>query len=101
MNEKLILKEKDEIIIRYLQMRKIAISYWNYFSFVFGNVLILPMISRTRIKRPIIQVFVTIVISFEFYKLSLKYFVKVFNNKEYNIYKEFCGKYGLYDKELI
>ena len=92
MNAKLILKEKDEIMIRYLQLRKIAISYWNYFSFVFGNVLILPLINRTRIKRPIIQVFVTMCLSFEFYKLTLKFFVKIFNNKEYNIYKEYCAK---------
>ncbi len=100
MNRKLILKEKDDIMIRYLQLRKIAISYWNYFAFAFGNVFILPLINKTRIQKPIIQVFITLCISFEFYKFSLKYFVKTFNNKEYNIYKEYCAKYGLYDNML-
>lgn len=101
MNDKIIVSDNDDVMIRYYQMRKIAISYWNFFSFLFGNLLIIPLINKTRIKRPTIKIIITCYLSYEFYKLSLKYFVKTFNKNEYNLYKEFCLKYQMNDDLLI
>jgi len=101
MYEKIVLSNQDDIMIRFLQMRKIAISYWGFFSIFFGNLLILPLLQKTRIKRPIIQLFVSCYLSYEFYRFNLKYIVKIFNNHEYQIFKEFCLKYQLHDDLLL
>lgn len=101
MIDKVIVSDKDDIMIRYLDMRKIAISYWNYFSFFFGNLLILPLVQRTRIKRPTFQILASCYLSYEFYRFTLKYFVRTFNNKEYNLYKDFCLKYQMQDDTLL
>jgi len=101
MLDKVVVSDQDDIMIRYLQMRKIAISYWNFFSIFFGNLIIIPLVLRTRIKKPIFQVLTSCYLSYEFYRFTLKYYVKVFNNKEYNLYKEFCLKNHMHDDLLI
>lgn len=101
MKEKAVVSTNDEIMNRYLQLRKIAISYWDYFGFFLGNTIFLPLLQRSRIKSPLIQILCSIYVSYEFSKFSLKYFLKFFNNHEYNIYRDFCLKYKMYDTMLI
>ncbi len=101
MNEKIVVICNDDIMIKYLQMRKIAISYWNIFCFTFGNIIFLPLLQKTRIKRPVFQIMVSCYLSYEFYRFNLKHFLRIFNNNEYSLYKEFCLKYKLEDGILF
>lgn len=94
-----------EIMIRYLQLRKLAISYWDIFSYSLGYCLIFPIIHRIqqrnklgRLNFPIISSFF---FAYIFYKHSLKYFTRMFNKQDYQNFKLFCKKYNLEENTLF
>jgi hypothetical protein len=98
----IVLFHKDDLMIRYLQLRKIAISYWDIFAFSFGFCLIFPLVNRLSLGNfQKTNVIASLGFSYFFYKFNLKYIVKTMNRNEYNKFKIFCKKYQLEEEILF
>lgn len=103
----LILEDKHDVMERYLKLKKLAISYWDFFSFSFGYCFIYPLIHRlshnNRTKKTYVfcNVISSLVFSYIFYKVSLKYILPIFNKTDYNKYVTFCKKYKMEEDYLI
>lgn len=107
LNSKVVPKESEEIMLRYLQLRKLAKSYWGFYTFSLGYCLIYPVINKIAIylrqPKKIIKynVLSCLFFSYVFYTLTLKQIVKIFNKKDYEKFRVYCLKYGLEDYILI
>jgi hypothetical protein len=103
----LILQNKHDIMERYLKLRKLAISYWDFFSFSLGYCLVYPIIHRlshnNRTKKIYVfcNVISSLVFSYVFYKVNLKYILGIFNKADYNKYVTFCKKYKMEEEYLF
>lgn len=103
----IVLDDKYNIMIRYLKLRKLAVSYWDFFTFSLGYCLVFPIVTKLTYKNNlkktyvISNIFSTFVLSYVFYKLSLKNIVKKFNRRDYDRYYTFCKKYQMEDSLLI
>jgi hypothetical protein len=103
----IILNDKYNIMMRYIKLRKLAVSYWDFFTFSLGYCLIFPIVTKLTYKNNSKKLYVisnvlsTFVLSYVFYKSSLKYIVKKFNRRDYDRYYTFCKKYQMEDSLLI
>jgi len=103
----IVLDDKYNIMMRYLKLRKLAVSYWDFFTFSLGYCLVFPIVTKLTYKNNlkktyvISNIFSTFVLSYVFYKLSLKNIVKKFNRRDYDRYYTFCKKYQMEDSLLI
>ena len=102
---KLVPDNEKDIMKRYLQLRKLAISYWDIFSFSLGYCLIFPIIHMIKIRNktstwnfPILSSFF---FAYFFYKYSLKHITRMFNRKDFETFEIYCKKYKLEDDKLI
>lgn len=106
-NTKLILTTKYDIMMRYIKLRKIAISYWDIFSFSFSYCLIFPTMQKLTYNNSHKRIYIacniisSLYLSYFTYRKSLKYILKVFNKQDYDNYKMFCKKYKLDDDLLL
>jgi hypothetical protein len=103
----IVLDDKYNIMMRYLKLRKLAVSYWDFFTFSLGYCLVFPIVTKLTYKNNlkktyvISNIFSTFVLSYVFYKLSLKNILKKFNRRDYDRYYTFCKKYQMEDSLLI
>jgi hypothetical protein len=102
---KIIPDGKIEIMNRYLQFRKLAISYWDIFTFSLGYCIIFPIIhkiqERNRISIFNFSVASSFFFAYFFYKHNLKHFIRIFNKKDLDNFEIFCKKYNLEDEILL
>jgi hypothetical protein len=103
----IILDDRYNIMMRYIKLRKLAVSYWDFFTFSLGYCLLFPIVTKLTYKNNLKKLYVisnvlsTFVLSYVFYKSSLKYIVKKFNRRDYDRYYTFCKKYQMEDSLLI
>jgi hypothetical protein len=96
-NEKMVLDDEDEILIRQYQLRKIAVSYWKFFAFSLSYCVIYPIFERSATVKPVYSVIASSLVAYFITQATIKYYLKVFNNKDYQTYRTFCKKYKLDD----
>jgi hypothetical protein len=102
-----VLEHKSQIMKRYRILRKIAYSYWDFFTYTFGFIIIFPIVQRLSNGNNSRKVYIysnlisSLFFSYLFYKLSIKSVIKTFNKKEYNEFVLFCKKYKLEEELLI
>jgi hypothetical protein len=101
-NDKLVLNNEDEILERQYQLRKIAISYWKFFTFSACYCISYPIIFKAygNIK-PVHNVIGGLAVSYFLSQLIVKQIIKLFNSRDYLRYRTFCKKYKLIDNRLI
>ncbi len=88
---KQILQSEEEIMKRYTDLKKIALSFWTPFAFTSSYCVVYPLLMKYKYSIPF-----TILVSYFLTEKLSKYYARIFNNKEYNRYKTFCLKYKLY-----
>jgi hypothetical protein len=101
---KIVPDTQDEIMHKYLLLRRGTISYWNFFTFSFGVCIFFPMIKKfTQYHPPVFgdKILLSTFIAYLFYKMSLKYFIRTFNSEWYSKYRVYCLKYNLEDNLLL
>ncbi len=102
-----IVDEKYDIMMRYLKLRKLAVSYWDIFTFSFGYCIIFPITQKLSHRNNTKKIYIlsnvmsSFVFSYVFYKYSLKHVVKKFNKRDYDRYFTYCKKYKMEDDLLL
>ena len=104
---KIIIDNKRELMQRHIKLRKLAISNWNIFTYGLGYCLIYPILQKLSLsnsnKRLYINsnIFASVIFAYQFNKLFLKYFVRIFNYEEFDNYRIFCKKNKLEEEILF
>lgn len=102
-----VLTEKADIMTRYIKLKAIAYSYWHYFTYSLGYILIFPVIQKlshtNNVKKFYIfsNVIGSLFFAYIFYRLSIKRVLKIFNNDDYENFVLFCKKYKLEEELLL
>jgi hypothetical protein len=97
-----VLDNENDILFRQYQLRTIALSYWNFFSFSLSYCIVYPIFSKlyTNVK-PFYNILASLLMSYYLTKLSVKYIINAFNRRDYQRYRTFCKKYKLVDLNLL
>jgi hypothetical protein len=104
---KIVLTNKYDIMMRYIKLRKIVISYWDFFTFSFSYCVIFPTMQKLTHKNSNKKIYIfcniisSLYLSYFFYQKSLKFIVNTFNHEDYVNFRTFCKKYQLEDDFLI
>jgi len=101
-NSYIVEKNIEKVIDTYKKHRKLTISHWNIFSFSFSYCVIYPIfhfsLHNKLSKYYIIPM--ALITSMQIVKYNQKYLCKTFNYKDYEKFKNYCLKYGIYDDLL-
>ena len=102
---KLVPDNQKDIMKRFLQLRKLAISYWDIFSFSLGYCLIFPILYKIKLRNKIstwnFPILSSLFFAYFFYKYSLKHFARIFNKKDFETFEIYSKKYMLADDKLF
>lgn len=96
-----VLTDSLSIMTKHMKLRKLAISYWDFFTFSFSYCLIYPLINRYSHSRQSLKIIGSLILSYYLLKSTLKFYVRIFNRRDYSKYRTFCLKYKLEESTLF
>lgn len=100
-NEIAISQHRSNLMAEYRNLRKLAVSYWNFFAFSASYCLLFPFVNTLNKSSNRAKVLFSLLLAFNCSNFVTRVCTKRFNREEFEKFKTFCLKNGMEEEFLF